>query len=391
LRLQGFTALRADDPAAAARSFAALLARPDVKDLDGAIHEAWWRARVLSGDRDAPLAEAEARAEHEASSLGRFDYALLLWLAKRDALARAQLELLAAKPETHAAALRMLGLLEFQTGNDEAASARFNELLTAGAHLDDVFYHLGLLADRHGDLERALRAYAHVQAGENALPALLRAATILYKHGAAAQAEDLLTRAADESADRVPQIVAARANMYALAGDAPHARAVLEQALQQYPDSVELHFALATQDEAAGRLDAALLELESLLKQRPDDPAALNALGYTLADHARQLRRAQTLIARAYAAAPKSAAIRDSLGWVLFRQGRAAQALTYLTEAFADEPGGDIGAHLGEVLWQLDRHDEAERVWSAAHRIDSDNRLLDATRLRLHTGERAGG
>ena len=120
-----------------------------------------------------------------------------------------------------------------------------------------------------------------------------------------------------------------------------------------------------------------------MLKARPEDPAAQNALGYTLADHARELPRASALIARAYAAAPKSAAIRDSLGWVLFRQGRAAQALPILSDAFADDPGGDIGAHLGEVLWQLGQQEQAEKVWSKAGAIDLDNRLLKATRQRL--------
>jgi Tfp pilus assembly protein PilF len=101
------------------------------------------------------------------------------------------------------------------------------------------------------------------------------------------------------------------------------------------------------------------------------------------------LSRARSLIEHAYAAAPKSAAIRDSLGWVLYRQGRTAQALPLLSEAFADEPGGDIGAHLGEVLWQLDQRAEAERIWTEARRIDADNRLVQSTRARLHEQKRA--
>jgi Tfp pilus assembly protein PilF len=116
----------------------------------------------------------------------------------------------------------------------------------------------------------------------------------------------------------------------------------------------------------------------------------MNALGYTLADHSRHLHRARALIEQAYAAAPKSAAIRDSLGWVLYRQGRAAEALPLLTGAFADEPGGDIGAHLGEVLWRLDRRAEAERIWTEARRIDTDSRLVQSTRKRLHEEQRAG-
>jgi Flp pilus assembly protein TadD len=106
-------------------------------------------------------------------------------------------------------------------------------------------------------------------------------------------------------------------------------------------------------------------------------------LGYTLADHSQDLRRARRLIERAHAAAPKNSAILDSLGWVLFRQGHAAEAETYLRAAYLDDRGGDIAAHLGEVLWNLGRRDDAEHIWSEAAAVDGDNHLLKATRQRL--------
>jgi predicted negative regulator of RcsB-dependent stress response len=90
------------------------------------------------------------------------------------------------------------------------------------------------------------------------------------------------------------------------------------------------------------------------------------------------------LIERAYAEAPRNAAILDSLGWVLYRQGHADEALPYLKTAYADDRGADIAAHLGEVLWQSGRRDEAESVWAEAAKDDSDNKLLNATRQRLH-------
>jgi Tfp pilus assembly protein PilF len=86
-------------------------------------------------------------------------------------------------------------------------------------------------------------------------------------------------------------------------------------------------------------------------------------------------------------AAPRNAAILDSLGWVLFRQGRTAEALPYLTAAYSDDHDGDIAAHLGEVLWQLGQQDEATRVWSEATALDPDNHLLKSTRQRLSSAK----
>jgi Flp pilus assembly protein TadD len=141
---------------------------------------------------------------------------------------------------------------------------------------------------------------------------------------------------------------------------------------------------MASTYEEHGQLAPALRELKDIVKARPEDPSALNALGYTLADHSRELARARRLIERAYAAAPKNAAILDSLGWVLYRQGHVADAEPYLQAAYADDGGGDIAAHLGEVLWQLGRAADAEHIWSTASASDADNRLLKATRQRLH-------
>ena len=395
LRVQGFTALRADDPAAAVRSFTAALALPAPapqkadEEARRELLQTLARARVMAGDVEPPLAQAQEKAERDNTPMSRLDYALLLMTAQRDSAAMHQLEILSQDADYAPVAMRLLGLIEFQEGHFDAATAKFAELLRANKYLDDAFYYLGLIADRRNDPEHALRLFAEVQSGDNTVPALLRAATILHGHGAPVAAEELLDRLIEDEPQRAPEIVAARARIYADSGDLTRAMAVLEHGISEYPDNVDLRYATATIYEEQGQIPAALHELTHLLETRPDDPAAMNALGYTLADHSRELPRARKLIERAYAAAPKNAAILDSLGWVLFRQGHSEQAESYLRAAYADDRGGDIAAHLGEVLWQLGKNADAERVWSEAGALDADNRLLVATRKRLHAASQA--
>jgi tetratricopeptide (TPR) repeat protein len=391
LRMQGFTALRADDPAAAVRSFTAALALPAggdpaaAHDANRELTQGLWRARILAGDVEEPLAQAQEILDHDDTSAHRLDYAVLLLAAQRNSAAAAQLQLLRGHAESAPVALRLLGLVDFQEGRLDEASVRFMELLTTGKFLDDAFYYLGVIAERHEDLERALRLYAQVQNGGNAVPALLRAAAILRAHGAAPAAEQLLDQLAIDEPQRAPEILAARARICADAGDMRQAIDVLHEGTLQYPDSVELRYAMASTYEEQGNISAALRELKAVVKLRPDDPAALNAFGYTLADQKRSLARARALIERAYASAPKNAAILDSFGWVLYRQGHGEQALTYLNAAYAEDRSGDIAAHLGEVLWQLGRRADADRIWSDANAIDAGNRVLKDTRLRLHS------
>ena len=389
LRMQGFAALRADDPEAAVHSLTAALAIPAAGDKEAdsnarrELLETLARARILAGDVEKPLAQAQEAVDHNATADNRLDLALLLMTAQRDSAAAQQLEILSHDAKFSPVALRLQGLIEFQAGHLDAAAAKFAELLRTNKFLDDAFYYLGLIADRQGDPERALRLYAQVQSGENAMPALLRAAAILQTHGAPAAAEELLDRLVEDQPQRVPEIIIARARMSADAGDLRSAATLLERGIVEYPDSVDLHYAVASIYEDQGRISDALHELTELAKARPDDPAALNALGYTLADHSQDLRHARRLIERAHDAAPKNSAILDSLGWVLFRQGHAAEAETYLRAAYLDDRGGDIAAHLGEVLWNLGRRDDAEHIWSEAAAVDGDNRLLKTTRQRL--------
>jgi predicted Zn-dependent protease len=389
LRIQGLTALRADDPAAAVKSLQGALAIDHGAADEGArqarreLAQTLARARIMAGDVDEPLDFAEAQLGTDGTPANRFDYAVLLMTAQRFGGATEQLDILARDPDSRPMALRLLGLLEFEQGHLDAAAAKFRQLLRTGKFLDDGFYYLGVIADRHDDAERALRLYAQVQSGDNVLPALLRAAALLQKNGAPSAAEELLDRLIEDEPQRAPEILTARARMYARSSDLPRAYAVLANGVMQYPDSVELRYAAASVYEEQGRTGAALRELRMILKARPNDPAALNALGFTLADHSKELSRARKLIERAYAAAPRNAAILDSLGWVRYRQRHASAALPYLTAAYAQDRDGDIAAHLGEVLWQLGKRDEAQRIWSEGSALDADNQLLKSTRQRL--------
>ena len=383
------SALRADDPAAAVRGLSGALAlMPDGSDeARNARHDVsvtLARAKILAGDVEGPLSQARALLAQQKTSVNRVDYAVLLMTAQQETEAEEQFDILARDKDFEPVAARLVGLIELGQGHLDAAAARFAQLIKAGKFLDDAYYYLALIADRNEDPEKALRLYAQVQKGENVVPALLRAAALLQKHNAQNAAGELLDRLIEDEPQRAPEIITARARMYNESHEAPKAFAVLDAAVSDYPDSTDLRYAVASLYEDEGEVSAALRELNRIVKLRPRDPAALNALGFTLADHDKQLSHARKLIERAYAVAPKNAAILDSMGWVTFRQGRPADAVPYLTEAYADDRSGDIAAHLGEVLWQLGQHEKAESIWAEAALIDTDNRLLKSTRKRLH-------
>jgi tetratricopeptide (TPR) repeat protein len=128
--------------------------------------------------------------------------------------------------------------------------------------------------------------------------------------------------------------------------------------------------------EKIDSLDVALQDLQHILNTDPDNVRALNALGYTLADRTDRYAEALVYIEKAYAQEPDDPAIMDSLGWVHYRLGNLGKAQEYLQQAFKQSGDGEIGAHLGEVLWAKGDQDAARRIWNEALENDPDNPVL---------------
>ena len=99
--------------------------------------------------------------------------------------------------------------------------------------------------------------------------------------------------------------------------------------------------------------------LKRLIQVKPDHAHAYNALGYSFADRNMRLPEASKLIEKALELSPEDYFIIDSLGWVLYRMGDLKGAAAQLRRACDGRPDGEIGAHLGEVLWVLGERDEA--------------------------------
>ncbi len=115
------------------------------------------------------------------------------------------------------------------------------------------------------------------------------------------------------------------------------------------------------------------------IKIRPDYAHAYNALGYSLAERNQRLPEAQELIEQALKLAPDDYFIVDSMGWVLYRQGRLSEALDWLRKAYSGRPDPEIAAHFGEVLWVSGNRGEAEKVWKESSDKNPKNDTLQKT------------
>lgn len=124
----------------------------------------------------------------------------------------------------------------------------------------------------------------------------------------------------------------------------------------------------------AGNMPKAEEQLETLIESDPRTlpreifAGANNDLGYLWADEGKNLDRAEAMIRRALEISPGNAAYLDSMGWVLFKQGKFDEAIDFLKQATSHESGEDavIWDHLGDAYRKSDKLSEARKAWEKA-------------------------
>jgi Flp pilus assembly protein TadD len=151
---------------------------------------------------------------------------------------------------------------------------------------------------------------------------------------------------------------------------------IIEQALAKFPADTDLQSEMAMLCEKLGRFDQMESLLRGIMKVKPTDPHAFNALGYSLADRKIRLDEARELILKAVQLAPRDPFIQDSLGWLEYRVGNSAEAIRILEAAFKARPDAEIAAHLGEVFWISGQKDKAGTIWREGLMLKSDNETL---------------
>ena len=279
--------------------------------------------------------------------------------------------------------------LAAQKNDRKSLAALYREIKQApAAQRDQNAFLLGQLAEMQNLNDQALAWYDQVGDDDpHAFDADLRSAVIVHGQGQRAQAHELLGQLETAYLSQPTELrraYEADASLYMTEQHYAQAETAFGRALQVMPNDPALLYGRGLAYAEGGKIDQAVADLRQLLKLKPDDVDASNALGYTLADAGRDLPEAQRLLETARKAKPDDPAIADSWGWLQYRLGHLPQAAQTLRQAWAARPDADVGVHLGVVLWHQGDQASARQVFDQVRKLDPGNRALHDAMQRLH-------
>ena len=350
----------------------------DIADLYRVIGSADARRQV-----QAKAAALEVLAQ--VRSLKPEDPALALRLSDRYAQlgqadqAEAVLRELQERAPRNSAAVSRLAELYLRSGRIPEASRQLEALRKIDPANPVTYYFLGVVALEEKQFERARN---HFERAILINPGLEPAHTDL----AVALLSLLRPEEAVSVLDRARKEVPPSFRIEYLSGVARSQLKRFDQALEAYSAAEKLgstnqppltdhrfYFQVGALLERKGDETKSIEYLEKALELKPDYDEALNHLGYMWAEKGKNLPKARAMIEQALKAEPENPAYMDSMGWVLFKQGKHSEALDWLLKARQrmTEPDATVLDHVGDAAAACARWDLAREAWAASLKVEA--------------------
>ena len=145
-------------------------------------------------------------------------------------------------------------------------------------------------------------------------------------------------------------------------------------------DAVSARLILGDIEASAGNHAAAIENYRKVLESAPENVRALNSIAYQLGEYQRLPGEALKFAEKAAEIAPEDAAVRDTLGWVLYRKGVYETALHHLKSAAANNSLVVAKYHLAMAYLKVGQGDLGEQTLNAA--LKADPALTEAVEAR---------
>jgi tetratricopeptide (TPR) repeat protein len=154
-------------------------------------------------------------------------------------------------------------------------------------------------------------------------------------------------------------------------------RSLIASALQDDGDNVNLLMSIAVRHVAENNNQKAAELFKRVVDLQPNNTLALNNLATLLAEQPDQLDEARKYVERAMVIEGRNPALLDTLGTILIRAGKFAEAVTALEEAVAGSATDPrYYFHLAAAYQRVGRSDDARKNLETSRNLGLDQAIL---------------
>lgn len=259
-----------------------------------------------------------------------------------------------------------LALINLQLNRDANAEIILKTLAEQADWNSQASFYLGKIEEKRGNTDAAIALFDKVNDTNFSLEAGMSTINLLAKARKFDEVEKRLDVLQQKFPEQKLRITLMQASLYNQQNQAEKAFVLLSSALLEMPDEKDLLYTRALIAEHLGKTDVMESDLKKILAKEPNNAEALNALGYTLLNDEKRYREAEKYLQKAIKLQPNEPAIMDSFGWLQFKLGNHTQAAKYLQAAYEKLNSGEIAAHLCEVLWTMNKKEDAQKFFDEA-------------------------
>jgi len=278
-----------------------------------------------------------------------------------------------------------IGKILVESNRYREAAAHFRKMIQLYPDFDAARSLLAMVYYEMGDKQAAVSELAAIDPqSEDYADALMMQTRILVELDEYGKAESLLKKAIDGGIEPLSRMYILLAALYQKKGQPEEARKTYQQALANFADDARVYFEYGIFLDKTGDQEGALNAMQKVLDINPKDPYALNYIGYTWADRGINLQQAKEYLQEAVRQLPQDGYIRDSLGWVYYKQGDYQEAVRQLEMAASlekDDP--TILEHLGDAYRQVDKLDAAVENYGKAVELFEEEEKKEAVREKI--------
>jgi len=277
-----------------------------------------------------------------------------------------------------------MALILIERRDFATAASKLEDILRDAPESDKIRFYLAAVYEETKEFDKAVAQFKKIPAASQFFgEAMVHTAYIMKNKGRISEAVEVVESALKERKDQA-QLYAMYASLLDERGDYNKAINMLTDAVEKFPENAQLRFYYGTLFDRTGKKERVITEMKKVLELDSKHVQAMNYLAFTWAEGNTNLGEAEKMARNALAIEPKDGYIMDTLGWILYKQGRFNEAVKVLEAAFKHQSHVSIIAeHLGDAYYKHQMVEKAKKMYMKAAALESDVKKVEGIRAKI--------